>query len=64
MEEALERAQSSTTTSITVTQRLSTVRKADMIYVVDNGQVVERGNHEDLMKNRDGFYYKLWNLQL
>jgi ATP-binding cassette subfamily B protein len=45
-------------TTITIAHRLSTVRDADQIVVLDHGQIVERGTHEDLME-RAGFYAAL-----
>ena len=49
-------------TTLVVAHRLSTVKNADEIAVVDDGQIVEQGTHEDLMKNR-GVYYRLYQLQ-
>lgn len=49
-------------TSIMIAHRLSTVRDADMILVVNDGKIVERGSHSELMKNR-GHYYKLYTRQ-
>ena len=42
--------------------RLSTVRNADIIYVLENGSVVESGNHESLL-DIEGVYSKLWSVQ-
>ena len=41
---------------------ISTIRDADLILVMKDGDIVEAGNHEDLMK-ADGFYTKLYNSQ-
>lgn len=49
-------------TSFIVAHRLSTIKEADIILVMDNGKIVEKGNHEELLKGK-GFYYKLWNSQ-
>ena len=45
-------------TSFIVAHRLSTIRKADRIFVIQNGGIVEEGNHETLMK-KQGIYYQL-----
>lgn len=45
-----------------ISHRFSTVRNADRILVLDNGKIVEEGNHEKLMK-RNGLYAELFNLQ-
>ena len=45
-------------TVFVIAHRLSTVRNADVIMVLDHGRIVERGSHEDLMKKR-GEYYQL-----
>lgn len=49
-------------TTIAVAHRLSTIQKADVIYVFDQGRIVESGTHTDLMK-RGGRYSELVNLQ-
>ena len=49
-------------TVIVIAHRLSTVRNADMIYVLENGSVVESGNHESLL-DIEGVYSKLWAVQ-
>lgn len=50
-------------TSIVIAHRLSTVRRADMILVLDKGQVVEEGTHEELMSKKEGLYKGLSELQ-
>jgi ATP-binding cassette subfamily B multidrug efflux pump len=49
-------------TSIIIAHRLSTVRNADRIFVVDNGRIVEEGNHKQLMKKK-GIYRHLYEMQ-
>lgn len=49
-------------TAILITHRLSTVRMADRIFVMEQGSIVESGNHEDLIKN-NGVYAHLFNTQ-
>jgi len=49
-------------TSFIVAHRLSTIREADVILVMRDGQIVEQGNHESLLK-RNGFYAELYNSQ-
>lgn len=50
-------------TALIIAHRLSTIQKADRILVIDNGQVVESGKHDELL-NRDGVYRKLYLRQL
>jgi ATP-binding cassette subfamily B protein len=49
-------------TSIIIAHRLSTVQNADKIIVIENGKIVEVGNHENLMK-RKGIYYHMFMSQ-
>lgn len=49
-------------TSFVIAHRLSTIRNADMIIVMDHGDIVEIGKHEELLE-KDGFYAKLYNSQ-
>jgi ABC-type multidrug transport system fused ATPase/permease subunit len=51
-------------TSIVIAHRLSTVRNADTIFVMDKGKLVESGTHDELVKIEDGFYSRLSSLQL
>ncbi len=49
-------------TSIVVAHRLSTIQKADQILVIDDGRILERGDHQELLARR-GIYYNLYLLQ-
>ena len=49
-------------TTIIIAHRLSTIKDCDKIFVFKDGQIVETGNHSDLLKQR-GYYYQLWNGQ-
>lgn len=49
-------------TSIVIEHRLSTIRDADMIVVMDQGKIVESGNHETLLAQK-GKYYELYMTQ-
>jgi subfamily B ATP-binding cassette protein MsbA len=49
-------------TSIVIAHRLATVRRADVIFVIDQGRVVEQGTHEELLAN-GGLYSRLYELQ-
>lgn len=49
-------------TTIIIAQRVSSVKQADYIYILDKGRVVEEGTHKDLMK-RKGYYYKTCVMQ-
>lgn len=65
-ERAIENTINETTdgiTAIIIAHRLSTIMKCDKIYVMDKGQIIESGNHFELMDKR-GFYYELWKEQL
>lgn len=49
-------------TSFIIAHRLSTIKNADLILVMDHGDIVEQGNHEELLA-KNGFYSKLYNSQ-
>lgn len=50
-------------TSICIAHRLSTVKDADEIFVLDQGRLAERGTHDQLLSNQQSLYYKLWHMQ-
>ncbi|VAW35529.1 Lipid A export permease/ATP-binding protein MsbA [hydrothermal vent metagenome] len=62
VQEALQRLMNGRT-SFVIAHRLSTVVNADRILVLDKGRVVEQGTHNDLLQNRDGLYYRLYQMQ-
>lgn len=65
-EELIQKATSILTkgkTSIIIAHRLATVKNADRIIVMDQGQIVETGSHKELMKLLDGHYAKLYEIQ-
>jgi len=49
-------------TSFVIAHRLSTIRSADQVIVIDDGKIVERGDHETLLAAK-GFYYDLYMSQ-
>ena len=49
-------------TSFIVAHRLSTIREADIILVMKEGKIIEKGTHETLLAQK-GFYYNLYNSQ-
>ena len=50
-------------TTIVVAHRLSTIKNAKEIIVISNGSIIEKGTHEELIKNEDGVYKSLYELQ-
>ncbi|HPO82944.1 MAG TPA: multidrug ABC transporter ATP-binding protein, partial [bacterium] len=49
-------------TSFVIAHRLSTIRNADMILVINDGEIIERGTHRELLEKK-GFYYNLYMSQ-
>ena len=49
-------------TSFVIAHRLSTIKSADLILVINDGNIIEQGNHEELM-SKGGFYEELYNSQ-
>ncbi|MHA7941802.1 ABC transporter ATP-binding protein [Formosa sp. 3Alg 14/1] len=50
-------------TSIVIAHRLATIIKADKIIVMDSGEIVEQGTHAELLKNENGYYKNLYEVQ-
>ncbi|MHA7058546.1 ABC transporter ATP-binding protein [Aquimarina sp. M1] len=50
-------------TSIVIAHRLATIKNADKIIVMDNGQIVEEGNHNELLEMEKGYYKNLYDVQ-
>lgn len=48
------------TISIFISHRLSSCRLSDLIYVLDNGRIIEKGSFDDLVKDKDGLFNKMW----
>ncbi len=61
IQESLEKIRS-IGTMLVVAHRLSTIQHADQIIVLQNGEIIERGRHQDLLSNH-GYYWKLYRLQ-
>lgn len=61
VQEALEQLMKSRTT-IAIAHRLSTIRNADVICVMHEGEIVERGTHQELL-DKDGYYKRLYDMQ-
>ncbi|XP_028754614.1 ABC transporter B family member 2 [Neltuma alba] len=62
VQQALDRLMQNRTT-LMVAHRLSTIRNADQISVLQDGKIVEQGSHSSLIENKNGAYFKLVNLQ-
>ena len=50
-------------TSIIIAHRLSTIRNCKNIFVLNQGKIIEEGNHDDLVANENSYYSKLWKIQ-
>ena len=62
VQQALDRVMRSRTT-VMVAHRLSTIKNADVISVLQDGKIIEQGAHQQLIENRNGAYHKLVSLQ-
>jgi subfamily B ATP-binding cassette protein MsbA len=62
VQEAIERLMHDRTTFV-IAHRLSTIRNSDLIVVLEKGKIVQRGKHEELLKDASGLYKKLYELQ-
>jgi subfamily B ATP-binding cassette protein MsbA len=62
VQEALDRLMEGRTSFI-IAHRLSTVYRCDKIFVLDHGNIVEEGTHEQLLRNDTGLYKRLYSLQ-
>lgn len=65
-EEMIQKATETITkdrTSIVIAHRLATIINADIIIVMDKGQIVEKGSHTELLQNENGYYRKLYDSQ-
>jgi ATP-binding cassette, subfamily B, multidrug efflux pump len=63
IQDALERLMEGRTTFV-IAHRLSTVRRADLILVLDRGRIVEQGRHHELLDDAGGLYRQIYELQL
>ena len=50
-------------TAVFISHRLSSCRFCDRIFVLDKGELIQQGNHDDLLRDTQGKYYELWNAQ-
>ncbi len=51
-------------TTFIAAHRLSTIRKVDRIFVLENGRIVEEGKHDDLIKKEGGIYRHMYEYQV
>lgn len=63
VKEALDNLMGNKTTLI-IAHRLSTIMSCDRVLVLNDGEIVEEGTHDELISNKNGLYKKLWNLQV
>ncbi|EUJ58816.1 putative ABC transporter ATP-binding protein [Listeria fleischmannii FSL S10-1203] len=50
-------------TTFIIAHRISSVKDADEILILSHGEIIERGNHEELLK-KQGYYYEIYHKQL
>jgi len=62
VQEALDRLMEGRTSFI-IAHRLSTVYRCDRIFVLEDGQIVEQGSHDELLQKDSGLYKRLYSLQ-
>jgi ATP-binding cassette, subfamily B (MDR/TAP), member 1 len=62
VQQALDRVMKNRTT-VMLAHRLSTIKNADVISVIQDGKIIEQGAHQQLIENKNGAYHKLVNLQ-
>jgi ABC-type multidrug transport system fused ATPase/permease subunit len=58
IQQSLEKLQKGRTTLV-IAHRLSTIERADQILVLENGQIIEKGTHNQLIRKKNGLYKKL-----
>ena len=50
-------------TSVYISHRMSSCRFCDVVYVFDNGSILQTGSHEELLEQEEGLYARLWRAQ-